>query len=205
MEGGVIRATSSDDAVSVSRGTDAGREDDGSRMYMRGGRLVAHGSGDGVDINGSGEMSGGTLIIFGPNARNNGALDYNGSFEISGGMLVGVGGAGMAQAPAASSAQNSLLVFFDGSQSAGTLVHLQSADGTELVTLEGPSDGYQSFVFSSPAFVSGESYAVYLGGSHSGTNEDGLFSGGAYTPGSEYDSFTASGGVTQLGSGGGRP
>ena len=46
-------------------------------------------------------------------------------------------------------------------------------------------------------------YTVYYGGSSTGTNSDGLYEGGAYTPGTEYTSFTVSSVVTALGNGGG--
>ena len=50
--------------------------------------------GVGLDINGSVYMTGGTVLIRGPVANNNGALDYGGVFEINGGWLVAAGSAG---------------------------------------------------------------------------------------------------------------
>ena len=63
------------------------------------------------------------------------------------------------------------------------------------------SDVYEKQVFfdafSSPDLVSG-TYEVYLGGSSTGSLVDSLYSGGQYSPGSRYTSFTASGIVTTV-------
>ena len=58
-------------------------------LYVNGGYIVIDALGDGVDINGSIVMTGGTLIVNGPTQNMNGALDYDASFNISGGFSVG--------------------------------------------------------------------------------------------------------------------
>ena len=45
-----------------------------------------------------------------------------------------VGCAGMAQAPDTSSGQNTLFVGYDSTLSAGTLVHIGTSDGQEILT-----------------------------------------------------------------------
>lgn len=72
---------------------------------IKGGKLTVDARGDGLDSNGSIEMSGGVVIVNGPTENMNGALDYDGSFLISGGTLVAAGSAGMAQEPSVDSSQ----------------------------------------------------------------------------------------------------
>ena len=123
-------------------------------------------------------MTAGTVVVDGPTARMNGAVDYDGTFNISGGFLVAAGSSGMVMAPSTSSSQSSLLKTF-ATQSAGTLVHIESTAGGNVVTFA-PSKAFQSIVVSSPAVSKGETYNVSLGGSSAGASADGLYEAGAY-------------------------
>jgi hypothetical protein len=137
----------------------------------------------------------------------NGALDYDGTFNITGGLLVAAGSAGMAAAPNDTSSQASLLIGFDSALEAGTLVHIQTSEGEEVLTFA-PAKTFQSLVFSSPELTQGVSYEVYYGGTSDGTETDGLYEDGTYTSGTLQTEFTVSGAVTQIGNArgfGGRP
>jgi len=165
--------------------------------------------GDGLDSNGYIDMTGGLVLVNGPTTNGNGPLDYNGTFNISGGTLVAVGSSGMAQAPSTSSTQYSALYNFDSTQTAGTIVHLETAAGEEVLTFV-PTKEYQSVLLSSPELENGETYVVYTGGSSTGTMTDGLYAAGGYTAGTEVASLTLSsvvttGGVQGGGPGGGGP
>jgi hypothetical protein len=166
-------------------------------FYMRGGYLYANANGDGLDINGPIELSGGVIIIDGPTANDNGALDYTGSFRVTGGYLLAVGSSGMAQAPSSSSAQSSVMFRFGSPQRAGTLVHMQNANGADVLTFS-PAKQFQSVVLSSAALIRANGYALYLGGSSTGTVTDGLFSGGTYLGGTLKATFSISGVVTTV-------
>lgn len=168
-------------------------------LGIHGGYLVVNAGGDGFDINGPVTMTGGTVIINGPTDNGNGAIDYLGSFTTSGGTLLAVGSSGMAQAPGTSSSQNSVMVTYSSLQQAGTLVHIETSDGDNVLTFR-PAKAYQSVVFSSPSLKRSTEYVVYSGGSTSGTSSDGLYFGGIYTPGTEVARFTISGTVTMIGS-----
>jgi hypothetical protein len=167
-------------------------------LNINGGYIVIDAYGDGLDVNGPIEMTDGVVLISGPTENMNGALDYFGQFDISGGFLVAAGSAGMAQAPSQSSAQYSLLVSFNGTARAGTLVHIETSDGEQVLTFA-PAKEYQTLVFSSSELEDGATYDVYLGGSSSGEASDGLYQGGSYTSGTEYTSFTVSDVVTWIG------
>ena len=53
-----------------------------------------------------------------------------------------------------------------------------------------PDQGFATVVLSSPDLEAGATYMVYTGGSSTGTEADGLYTGGAYTPGTEAGTFT---------------
>jgi hypothetical protein len=156
-------------------------------------------NGDGIDSNGPIDMTGGTVLINGPTSNGNGALDYWGTFNISGGLFVAVGSAGMAQAPSASSSQYSVMHTFSSPQGAGTMVHIETNGGEEILTFV-PTKAYQSLVLSSPELENGSTYVVYSGGRSTGAVADGLYSRGAYTAGTEVARFTISSMVTGAGS-----
>ena len=206
---GNIRVTASDDGLNTAGGNDAsamgGRPGqnmfEGSseyQLYINGGSLFVDALGDGLDSNGPITMTNGLVIVNGPTMNGNGPLDYSGSFNISGGYLLAVGSSGMAQAPSASSSQYSILYNFASPQPAGTLVHIQAADGKDILTFA-PTKDYQSVTLSSSELTNSVTYIVSSGGTSSGTVVDGLYSGGTYSAGSQVDSFTTSGMVTYAG------
>lgn len=223
INGGDIHITSWDDGINVSAGSDGsgtmlgpgagGRSGPGGGrgpgqdafaysgddyFYVNGGYIVVNAAGDGIDINGSIEMTDGVVIVNGPTEQMNGALDCIGTFNIHGGFLVAVGSAGMAETADASSTQHSLLLNLDGTLQAGDLFHIESSDGVEVLTFA-PAKRYQSIALSSAALKDGVTYDVYYQGSSTGTVEDGLYQGGTYTAGTQLGSFTISGMVTRLG------
>jgi hypothetical protein len=213
---GNIRLVASDDGMNSASGDGAfpmgGRPGQNNfnfsgdnYLHINGGYITVDATGDGLDINGSINMTGGVVIVNGPTSNFNGALDYYGAFQITGGFLVAVGSAGMAQAPSTSSSQYSVMLNFSSSQSADTMVHLETEDGEEILTFV-PTKAYQSVVLCSPELNNGSTYIVYSGGSSTGTVTDGLYSSGTYTAGTQVTNFTISSIVTIIGLyGGGFP
>lgn len=186
---------------------------DDYQITINGGSIYMDAGGDGIDSNGSIEMTGGVILVNGPTNSGNGALDYAGTFNILGGVLIAAGSAGMAQAPSDSSSQNAVLVNFDSVLTAGTLIHVQNSAGKTIFTFA-PGKNFQSVVFSTPELITGDSYSILIGGISDGDETYGLFdtdntSGDEsseddlYSDGTEYGSFTISGIITQIGSGGG--
>ncbi len=198
FNGGDIRLVSSDDGINAAGDTG------GYYITFNGGYILVNAAGDGLDSNGSIEMNGGTVIVQGPTENFNGALDYDGSFSITGGTLVAAGSAGMPQSPGMSSSQNSLLIIFTEVQQAGSLINIQNSAGESILTFA-PSKAYQSFAFSSPQLVTGETYRVFIGGISDGTATDGVYTNGTYAAGTEYTSFTVTNVVTQIGESRRRP
>jgi len=213
INGGRIRIVSSDDGINVSAGGDefamggpgawpggGGVTPEASSdyyLYVNGGYLVIDAAGDGIDSNGSIVMTDGVVIVHGPTSNMNGALDHL-SFQMTGGFLLAAGSSGMAQAPSTSSTQYSILLTFNTTLSAQTLVHIQNSTGEDILSFV-PNKQYNSVAFSSQDLVKGSTYDVYYGGSSTGTASDGLYEDGTYTPGTKYASFTISSMVTNVG------
>lgn len=215
IDGGTIRLVSSDDGINVVGGNDGsainGRPGQNTfatmgnnRLYINNGNILINAEGDGIDVNGPIDMTGGIVIVNGPTRNDNGALDYTGAFKITGGYLLAVGSSGMAQAPSTSSTQCSLMINLSSALSAGTLIHIETESGENILTFK-PARAYQSVVFCSADLKNGSSYVVYSGGNSTGTVTDGLYSGGQYTAGTKITSLKISGMVTTSGSTGGIP
>ena len=206
ISGGEIHVTASDDGVNVAGGNDSNATAQGTQaqdqftstgsnmLTISGGYLAVDAAGDGLDSNGSITMTGGTAIVNGPENSGNGALDYDGTFDMTGGYLVAAGASGMAQAPGEDSSQYSVSMSFTETQAAGTMVHLEDADGNTILTFA-PSKSFQTVVVNSPELKEG-SYTVYTGGSSTGTATDGLYTGGEYSGGTEFVTFDITSSVT---------
>ena len=202
---GKLRLISSDDGINgvsstaaANVGAPGGRggmmEGGDSRLAINGGYIAVDALGDGLDINGSVTMTGGIVLVNGPTANNNGALDHAG-FKLTGGFLVAAGSAGMAQAPDTTSTQYALAHTFAATQAAGTLVHIETKDGKEVLTFA-PTKTFQSIVISSPELKNGVTYVVYSGGSSTGAVTDSLYAGGKYTAGTQVASYTLTSVIT---------
>ncbi len=211
VSGGEIALVASDDginAASAAAGTGGqmlrggpggmGGQAGNFWFYQTGGFIYVNAGGDGVDTNGSASISGGTLLVDGPTDNGNGALDYMGTFSISGGVVAAAGSAGMAMSASQDSSQPSVLIAFESAQQAGTLVSLQNESGLNVLAYA-PSKPFQTLLLSSPELKTGGAYSVLLGGSSTGTQQDGLYLGGSTSGADTYAALTLTGTVTTLG------
>lgn len=128
---------------------------------QQGGVLVVDAAGDGLDSNGTIEMTGGDVTVFGPTANDNGALDSNGGITVSGGTLVAIGSGGMAESPDAASPQGWLAASVSGS--AGSTVQVADASGAVIASYT-TTKSFASVVFSSAGVVDGQVYTVTVDG-----------------------------------------
>ncbi|PYI53743.1 carbohydrate-binding domain-containing protein [Paenibacillus flagellatus] len=207
IAGGDIRVTASDDGINIGGGNDGsstgGRPgqnqfaaSSANKLAIHGGTIAVNAAGDGLDSNGSIEMTGGTVVVNGPTANNNGALDYDGTFVMSGGFLIAAGSTGMASAPSADSGQNSVVMSFSKAQAAGSLIRLEDGQGNAVATFA-PAKTYQSVVISSPSLKKDATYVLYTGGSASGSGTNGLYDG-EYRDGTKVVEFKLANAVTWL-------
>ncbi len=218
ISGGQISLITSDDGINGAGGVDSssmqgpGQQQKSTaktevysntltnHFQLDGGKVVVNALGDGVDINGSAEITGGLLVVSGPTANNNGALDVDTTFNITGGTVIAVGSSGMAVAPATSSPQASLMGNFASTQAANTILHVVDSSGHVIASFKSPKT-YQSIVFSSSEVVKGKAYKIYLGGTMGGTTTGYYATGGSIDGATLYGSVTA-GSYTNQGPGG---
>jgi hypothetical protein len=192
INGGVVHLTSTDDGINATFGVD-GESNDGSDLTINGGYLhLSAPQGDGIDSNGNFTVNGGTILVHGPGAQPEVGLDVNGLFRVNGSTLVVAQINGnMVESPSGTSTQRCVMLRkTSGTYPANTLVHLEDAAGTSLLTFA-PVRGYSNILFSSPSITAGTTYRVYTGGTCTGTPQDGLYSGGAYSGGTLRATFTS--------------
>jgi len=185
MNGGTLDLTASNDGINTTKGTTSGgtESNDGSCLYVTGGTLIANCTGgDAIDSNGNLEISGGTVVANGPNSGVEEAVDFNGTFKMTGGLFIGAGSSSnMTKAMSSVSTQVNLYISSSSLISLSTLLHIQDASGTDVLTFK-PKNGGFKFLFSSAALTKGSSYSIYTGGSYSGGSAiNGLYTGGTYS------------------------
>ena len=181
VNGGDIRLTASDDGLNAAGGNDssgtAGGRDGmfggGKKGKMGGGmspgngsiiisdgNLYINSSGDGIDANGTVEISGGYTVVTGPTHGDTATLDYDRSAVITGGTFIGSGASGMAQT--FSDSGQGVVAVSVGEQSAGTKISLTDMSGN-IVIEHTPELNFSVVILSSPDISKGETYKITVG------------------------------------------
>ena len=199
INGGKLNMVSSDDGINATKGSPS-EYDDGSKIYINGGSiLISSSNGDGLDSNGSAVMTGGTLVIHGPQSQPEVGFDINGTFNVNGGFLFATGpnAGGMIETPSSGSALYSFKASSSSLVTSSSLFHVQDASGKDIVTYK-PVRNVYYFVVAAPEIASGSSYSIYTGGTTTGTLTNGIYTGGSYSGGTLKKTFTISGKVTNV-------
>lgn len=200
--GGVTNITASNDGINATYGLVNGGDNnpDGSKLNISGGIIIVTGS-DAIDSNGDITITGGTTVVCGPTNAPEEGIDYNGTFLMNGGFLISAGSnSNMTRGMDAGSTQVSMFLKSSAQLASSSLIHIQNASGTEMVTFK-PKNNVYWFHFSSGSLARSTQYRVYFGGTYTGgsyvggTSGWGLYTGGAYaTTGATLKStFTTSG------------
>jgi hypothetical protein len=196
---GSVNLVATNDGFNATRGS-GGEANDGSSLTIDGGNIVVNvSSGDGLDSNGNIVMTGGTVIVHGPQSSPEVAFDFNGSFSISGGLLIGSGpnSGNMIEVPGTTSAQYCIKATTSSGINSSTLFHIQDASGNDIVTFKPVRTAFY-FAFSSQELSNGATYSIYTGGTSTGTNNNGLYTGGTYSGGTLKKTFTVSSKITSI-------
>ena len=188
VQGGDIKLKASDDGLNAAGGTDqSGTEGGRDGMFgggmgggklggmgghggmssnpngsikISGGTLYINSSGDGLDANGTLEISGGHTTVVGPTQGDTATLDYDKSGIITGGTFIGTGAQGMAQS--FSDSEQGVIAISVGNQSAGTKIVLKDKSGKTIIE-HSPELNFAVVIFSSPDIKKGETYSITVG------------------------------------------
>jgi hypothetical protein len=123
--------------------------------------LYIQASGDGIDANGTLEITGGHVTVCGPTQGDTATLDYDVSGSITGGTFIGTGASGM-MAQSFSHNTQGLLAVSVGSCPAGTAITLCDASGNTLIS-HTPQLSFAVVILSCPDMVSGQTYTITVG------------------------------------------
>ncbi len=203
INNGTIEVNATDDGFNASDGVTSqagmGTYSDNLAVNINGGTVCVNADGDGLDSNGNIYISGGTVIINGPENGGNGALDSNGEIIVTGGTLVAAGMSEMAEYPSGTSSQNCVSATFDSTFDGRTLVTLSDDSGNEIISFS-PTKKFDNIVISSSGIKTGVTYTFYTGGTSSASENNGLYEIGGYNnDGTESGSFTAENVVSFVG------
>jgi len=190
VQGGDIKLVASDDGLNAAGGTDqsgttggrdgmfgggpggmgGGRPGGGGfggmsgnsngSIKVSGGSLYINSSGDGLDANGTLEISGGYTVVVGPTQGDTATLDYDTSGIITGGTFIGTGASGMAQT--FSDSKQGVVAVSVGNQPAGTHIILKDKNGNTVLE-HAPELNFAVVILSSPDMVKGENYTITVG------------------------------------------
>ena len=129
------------------------------KVVVTGGTTYVSAGGDGIDSNGSVEVSGGVLIVEGPTSNADGFFDYDSSATITGGTVLMVGSTGMAQS---FSGGTQAFAMASASGSAGQTVILQDAQGNEVASFAATKN-FQVVLASADGALAGDTLTVKIG------------------------------------------
>jgi len=179
VQGGDIKLVASDDGLNAAGGTDGsgmtggrdgmfggkggmggGISSGNGSIVISGGNLYVNASGDGLDANGTLEISGGYTVVVGPTQGDTATLDYDKSAVITGGTFIGTGAASMAQT--FSDSEQGVFAVSVGNQAAGTDIVLKDKSGNTIIEFT-PELNFAVVILSSPDIISGETYTITVG------------------------------------------
>jgi len=188
VRGGNIQLVASDDGFNAAGGTDqsgtaggrdgmfgggpggmggrpggggfGGSASSNGSIKISGGNIHIQSSGDGIDANGTLEITGGYTVVTGPTQGDTATLDYDRSATITGGTFIGTGAAGMAQT-FSDSRQGVIAVRVDN-QAAGTKIVLKDKSGNIIIE-HTPELNFAVVILSSPNIKKGETYTITVG------------------------------------------
>ncbi|MBQ3528109.1 MAG: carbohydrate-binding domain-containing protein [Clostridia bacterium] len=132
----------------------------GGSIVISGGKLYIEAMGDGIDANGTLEITGGYTVVCGPSQGDTATLDYDTSAKISGGTFIGTGGAGMAQT--FSDASQGVIAVSVGNQQAKAALSVSDSKGN-VICNTAPELSFAVCIISSPDIEKGESYTLTIG------------------------------------------
>ena len=192
MVGSIVTVESSDDGLNAAGDTEESETDgdeehwdftagnDRNVIYMNGSEIYVNSRGDGLDSNGYIYLTGGNVVVDGPENSGNGFFDYGLDFIMTGGTIIGAGSSGMLQTISESSSVTCIVAapvpdgdsgdsgeeghdgqgrHDEGYAEAGTGIAIKDNNGNETVSFY-PEKRYSVVVFAGFGFENGETYTA---------------------------------------------
>lgn len=188
INGGDIKLIANDDGLNAAGGTDqsgteggrdgmfggghgggrpggmggdpGGMSSGNGSIVISGGNLYVKASGDGIDANGTLEITGGYTVVCGPTQGDTATLDYDRSATITGGTFIGTGALSMAQS--FSDSEQGVVAISVGNQSAGTKIVLKDKSGKTIIE-HTPELNFAVVILSCPDITKEETYSITVG------------------------------------------
>lgn len=164
LRGGKANIFARNDAINVAGGIDGTGDSfsaSNGKLLISGGDYVIKAGGDGIDVNGSFEMSGGTVLISVSAEEGSEAFDYEGEGVISGGLFIAAGSSELVAIPTADG--QGIISVNAGAQAAGTAVTVYDKDGKTALITATPELDFEVVIISGPELTKGETYSVVVG------------------------------------------
>jgi len=130
-------------------------------IYISGGTITVNAQGDGIDSNGTIQITGGTTIVYGPSKNGNCGLDSEKGIFIDGGNVVVFSVADMIESPQSSSNRPSI-VYSTGS-TVSTNTTFQILDGSKVIFETKVPKSYQCVIASLTDFSLNNTYTLKFG------------------------------------------
>lgn len=128
-------------------------------ITIAGGNIYINAEGDGIDSNGALVISGGNIVIDGPQNNGNGALDAQTGITVQGGIISILSSGGMMQLP-----NEKPVIYAEISKGeAGDAIVLKNSRGETIVSHTAVKS-YQAFVYTDDALDMSSSYTVFKNG-----------------------------------------
>lgn len=173
ISGGTISVVSSDDGINAAGGSDGsgfggfrggdrfgGSGSSDSFIRITAGTLSIRAEGDGIDSNGTLEITGGAITVCCPTMGDTAVLDYEISGSVHGGTFIGTGAYQMAQS--FSDSGQGVIAVSVGNQPAGTEICLTDEAGN-LILSHCPELDFAIVILSSPEIQKGNTYTITVG------------------------------------------
>ncbi len=132
-------------------------------LTVTGGSLTVNAGGDALDSNGNITVTGGVICLWAVTSTGEGPIDFNGTGTLSGGTLLVASTEG-AMADSGQLSGQSIMAVSTGTQSAGASLTLQAGSGQVLASFT-PAGSYSKVTVSSDRLAEGSSCTLLAGSS----------------------------------------
>ena len=195
ISGGMVAVIAKDDGINASKAGESVENNnpmgDVARecvLTVSGGYLYVDAGGDGLDSNGSIDLSGGTVVVNGPADNANCAIDAGAGTCTNGALVISIGSSGMFE----SFSNDSTVAFIesDVSVKGGDTVSVVK-DGQVIISMTA-SKAANKLQASAPGMAEGDEYQIVIGGDTVQSDAFGVATSGVVSGGEVETTVSAS-------------